>query len=159
MEYEDGNLEMKARDGTKPKLLEKHDYWATGRGSSNWIARISGEDKTYKLKRDFLEKGRDGRKMFFRMSDFEIGAFYHVGSRRRWEENFHPVEETSINAYFVCDQVTPEGVVLKPIDQREIIQAVQDDNTIEMKAAESYIKSAVKSVGKAKVLEILAGIK
>lgn len=141
-----------------PALLEKHEYWVHRQGS-NWIARISGKDDKYGVKRDFLEKFNDGRQKFFRVADFEVDGIYQVGSKRKYYENYHSVEEVAIKSYFVCTKVESDHIRLAPIEYRDVLEFMENPEHLQEKAAKKYISNAVELVGKAKALELLAGMK
>jgi len=36
-------------------FVKKHEYWDSRRGGKNWIAKITGLDKKYGYKREFLQ--------------------------------------------------------------------------------------------------------
>ncbi|MGD2250382.1 MAG: tyrosine-type recombinase/integrase [Candidatus Methanofastidiosia archaeon] len=79
-------------------FVKKHECWE--KRGKNWIARITGLDKKYGYKREFLETVKVGTEKVFRLEDFHIG-FQFLGKKiklkppknHKRQPNFLTVEE------------------------------------------------------------------
>jgi len=61
-------------------FVKKHEYWERCTGGKNWIAKITGPDKKYGYKREFLQTVSVGREKVFHLEDFHIGEIYEIAS-------------------------------------------------------------------------------
>ncbi|MBU7045481.1 MAG: hypothetical protein HXS54_03515 [Theionarchaea archaeon] len=96
------------------RFVKKHEYWVAK--GKNWIARITGLDKRYGYKREFLETVRIGREKVFFVKDFCMGEIYEVVSLSKRGR-------IGVKDVFECIDVTETEVVLQRITQDEVIAA------------------------------------
>ncbi len=61
-------------------FVKTQEYWEKRHGGKNWVAHITGLDKKYGYKREFLQTVKVGKAKVFQLEDFRLGEIYEVAS-------------------------------------------------------------------------------
>ena len=98
--------------------------WALGEPWKNWIARITGLDKKYGYKREFLESTKVGTEKVFHLEDFRIGEIYEITSIKGGVSRRIKIKDA-----FECVEITETYVALRYLSQEEVIQGLGEEKT------------------------------
>lgn len=118
-------------------FVKKHEYWVAK--GKNWIARITGLDKIYGFKREFLETVLMGKEKVFYVKDFHMGEIYEVVSLSK-------KGRIAVKDVFECIGMTEAEIVLQRISQAEVINLYTGKD--QGKAAENLVQLLHLSVKK-----------
>jgi hypothetical protein len=135
------------RMGINSCFVKRHEYWENGRGK-NWIARITGLDKKYGYKREFLEPVRIGTETVFRLEDFHIGEIYEIASI-----SAGGVRHIKLKDAFECTEITETYIVLRYLTQEEVIERLGEENIHVI--ANSLVQQLLRIVTKDQALELI----
>lgn len=103
-------------------FVKKHECWE--KRGKNWIARITGLDKKYGYKREFLETAKVGTEKVFRLEDFHIDEIYEIASIKGGA-----AKKINVKDAFECVKITETHVVLRYLTQEEVIQRLGEERT------------------------------
>ena len=136
-------------------FVKKHEFWVNHVRGKNWIARITGLDRVYGYRREFLQMVHMGQEKVFQLTDFVVDGVYEVAS-----EYFTGSGKKSryLRDTFVCREITETHVVLEWISQEEVVRRFAEENGVTV--AESLAKQLLRIVSprKAKALiETISG--
>ena len=95
-------------------FVKKHECWE--RCGKNWIARITGLDKKYGYKREFLETTKVGTEKVFRLENFHIGDIYEITSIKGGV-----AKRINVKDAFECVEITETHVVLRYLTQELLL--------------------------------------
>lgn len=125
-------------------VVNPHQYWE--KKGKNWIARITGLDKTYGYKREFLETVKVGKEKVFLLKDFHLGDIYEVASIPRGAQHY------SVKDTFECVEIGSD-IVLRYVTQDEVIQKITENN--QDIVAESLVQQLLRIVTKEKAVALI----
>jgi hypothetical protein len=97
-------------------FVRTHEHWE--RNGKNWIACITGLDKRYGYRREFLEPVQLGRDKVFLLEDFHIGEIYEIASISR----VGGVTYVGLRDTYLCTGINEICVVLEIISQEDILK-------------------------------------
>ena len=130
------------------QFVEQHEYWESRRGK-NWIAKITGLDKKYGYKREFLKSVKAGTKKVFHLEDFHIGEIYEIGSI----STGGGLKRINVKDTFECAEITETHVVLRCISQDEVIRKLGEKNTDII--AQNLVRQLLRIVTKDQALKLI----
>jgi len=130
-------------------FVKTHEYWEKRRGGKNWIAHITGLDKKYGYKREFLETVKVGKKKVFQLEDFHVGEIYEVASMyTAGVSKYVRVRDT-----YECVEITEDQVVLSCVTQDEVIERFGENNGDLV--AKSLVQQLLKVVTKDEAINLI----
>jgi len=129
--------------------VKTHEYWERRRGGKNWIAHITGLDKRYGYKREFLETVKVGKNKVFQLEDFHIGEIYEVASVYTAGVN----KCVHVRDTYECVEITEDQVILSCITQEEVIERFGENNGDLV--AESLVKQLLNIVTKDEAIRLI----
>jgi len=94
----------------------KNEYELTG--------QITGLDKKYGYKREFLEQVKVGREKVFQLEDFLIGEIYEVASMHTAGAS----KCVHVRGTYECVEITEDQVILRCCTQEEVIGRLGESN-------------------------------
>lgn len=128
-------------------FVRKHEYWERRHGK-NWIARITGLDKKYGYRREFLQTVTIGTEKVFRLEDFHIGEIYEIASISAGGNGHVKIKDA-----FECMEITETHVILKYLTQDEVIEILGEENKDVI--AQSLVQQLLKIVTKDQALKLI----
>jgi hypothetical protein len=128
-------------------FVRRHGYWENGRGK-NWIARITGLDKKYGYKREFLEPVKIGTGTVFRLEDFHIGEIYEIASI-----STGGIRHIKLKDAFECTEITETHIVLRYLTEEEVIEKLGEENTYVI--AHKFVQQLLRVVTKDQAFELI----
>jgi hypothetical protein len=130
-------------------FVKKHEFWVKHKRGKNWIAHVTGLDRTYGYKREFLQMVKMGRESTFQLGDFMIGEVYEVCSEYYTTSG---KKTTNLRGTYLCKEITETHILLECISEQEVIQRFSEEsNTV---VAKTLVYQLLRVVGpqEAKVL-------
>ena len=132
-------------------FVKKHEYWESRRGGKNWIARITGLDKKYGYKREFLRTVSVGREKVFHLEDFHLGEIYEVASMYTAGGGRH----INVRGTYECEEITEDHVLLRCCTQDEVIAGLSESRNY---VAESLARQLLNIVTKDEAVTLISEI-
>ncbi len=128
-------------------FVKKHEHWEKGRYGKNWIARITGLDKKYGYKREFLETTKVGKEKVFHLEDFHTGEIYEIAS-----VSGGGIKRINLKDAFECTEITETHVVLRYLEQEEVIEKVSEERN---DRAENLVHQLLRIVTKDQAVKLI----
>ncbi len=129
-------------------FVKTHEYWEKRRGGKNWIAHVTGLDKKYGYKREFLETVKVGKKKVFQLEDFHVDEIHEVASMYTAGVS----KCVRVRDTYECVEIAEDQVVLSCCTQEEVIERFGQDNGDLV--AENLVEQLLKVVTKDEALKL-----
>jgi len=130
-------------------FVKTHEYWQKRRGGKNWIAHITGLDKKYGYKREFLETVKVGREKVFQLEDFHVGEIYEVASMYTAGIS----KCVHLRGAYECVEIIEDQVVMSCCTQDEVIEKFGENNGDLV--AESLVQQLLRVATKDQALKLI----
>ena len=130
-------------------FVKTHEYWEKRRGGKNWIAHVTGLDKKYGYKREFLETVKVGKKKVFQLEDFHVDEIYEVASMYTAGVS----KCVHVRDTYECVEITEDQVILSCCTQDEVIERFGENNGDLV--AESLVEQLLRVVTKDQAIRLV----